>query len=251
MMSVCPSVCLSVRLSTFWLTYAFKFGICFAIRPCRLQWFLVAHEQNAKVHFCDNASLTDLGGGGVAGSLLPWVRKFYPQKGHFRPFLGLQLPFRIEWWTKVVVRGCSPPPSKISRAAYVGCPSSIHLSLLVIYFSHFRLGTSLQPLNGIHWNFTGSKISTYSTKLVGLLEGLPSLWGFGGGVENRWPPWPLIGWDIFDFLSATVARNLTKLNKKQDIRVLYQVRVFWPIRKARWPSWPLFCWYIFDFSSAV
>ena len=51
----------------------------------------------------------------------------------------------------------------------------------------------LKPLNGIHWNLTGSKISTPSTKFV----------FFGPIGETRWPPWPLIGWDIFDFSSET------------------------------------------------
>ena len=36
---------------------------------------------------------------------------------------------------------------------------------------------------------------------------------------------------------------------KQDLNVLYQVCVFWPIRKTRWPPWPLIGRAIFDFSS--
>ena len=50
--------------------------------------------------------------------------------------------------------------------------------------------SSLKPLIGIQRNLTGSKISMSSTKFV-----------FFGPIEKtRWPPWPLIGWDIFDFL---------------------------------------------------
>ena len=41
----------------------------------------------------------------------------------------------------------------------------------------------------------------------------------------RWPPWPLIGWDIFDF-SETAERNSKKLDRKQDLNVFYQVCVF-------------------------
>ena len=107
--------------------------------------------------------------------------------------------------------------------------------------------------------------------------------------KTRWPPLPLIGWDIFDFSSETIEHNSTKLDRKQDLNVLYQVCVFranrknkihfrlllwnrltefnetwqeaWsqcplpslcffrPIGKKRWPPWPLIGWDIFDFSS--
>ena len=74
----------------------------------------------------------------------------------------------------------------------------------------------LKPLNGIQRNLTGSKISTSSTKFV----------FFGPIRKTRWPPWPLIGWDIFDFSSETAEQNSTKLDRKQDLNVLYQVCVF-------------------------
>ena len=74
----------------------------------------------------------------------------------------------------------------------------------------------LKPLNGIQGNLTGSKISTSSTKFV----------FFGPIGTTRWPPWPLIGWDIFDFSSETAERNSTKLDRKQDLNILYQVCVF-------------------------
>ena len=74
----------------------------------------------------------------------------------------------------------------------------------------------LKPLNGIQRNLTGSKISTSSTKFV----------FFGLIRKTRWPPWPLIGWDILDFSSETAERNLTKLDRKQDLNILYQVCVF-------------------------
>ena len=72
---------------------------------------------------------------------------------------------------------------------------------------------------------------------------------FGPIGKTRWPPWPLIGWDIFDFSSETSERNSTTLDRKQDLNVLYQVCVFRADRKKRWPPWPLICWDIFDFSS--
>ena len=74
----------------------------------------------------------------------------------------------------------------------------------------------LKPLNGIQQNLTGSKISTPSTKFV----------FFGPIRKKRWLPWPLIGWDIFDFSSETAKRNSTKLDRKQDLNALYQVCFF-------------------------
>ena len=81
--------------------------------------------------------------------------------------------------------------------------------------------SSLQSLNGIQRNLTGNKISTSSTKFV----------LFGPIAKTRWPPWPLIGWDVFDFLSEIAERNSTKPDRKQTLNVLYQVCVFGPIWK--------------------
>ena len=82
-------------------------------------------------------------------------------------------------------------------------------------------------------------MSTSSTKFV-----------FFGPIEKtRWPPWPLIGLDIFDFSSETAEQNSTNLDWKQDPNVLYQVCVLGPIGKTRWPPWPLIGWDILDFSS--
>ena len=97
----------------------------------------------------------------------------------------------------------------------------------------------LKPLIGIQWNLTGSKISTSSTKFV----------FFGPIGKTRWPPWPLIGWDILDFSSETAKQNSTKLDRKQDLNASTKCVFFGPIGKTRWPPWPLIGWDIFDFSS--
>ena len=83
--------------------------------------------------------------------------------------------------------------------------------------------TSLKLLNGIQRNLImiGSKISTSSTKFL----------FFGTIRKARWPPRCLIGWYIFDFSSDNAERNSAKRDKKQDLNVLYQFRVLWPISK--------------------
>ena len=81
----------------------------------------------------------------------------------------------------------------------------------------------LKPLNRIQRNLTESKILMSSTKFV----------FFGPIGKTRWPPWLLIGWDILDFFSETPERNWTKLDRKQDLKVLYQVYVFQANRKNK------------------
>ena len=97
------------------------------------------------------------------------------------------------------------------------CPSSV-----VVNFSHFRL-LLWNGLNGIQRNFTGSKISMSSAMFVFFEP-------FG---KTRWSPLLLIGWDIFDFPSETTEWNSTKLDRKQDRSVLYQVCVFRADRKNK------------------
>ena len=79
-----------------------------------------------------------------------------------------------------------------------------------------------KPLNGIQPNLTGSKILTSSTKFV----------FFRPIGKTRWPPLALIVWDIFDFSSETAERNAMKLDRKQDLNVLYQFCVF----RAEWKN---------------
>ena len=91
-----------------------------------------------------------------------------------------------------------------------------------LWFAEAFSTSPLKPLSGIQQNLTGSKISMSSTKFV----------FFGPIGKTRWPPWPLIGWDIFNF-SETAKRNSTKLDRKQDLNVLYQVCVFRADRKNK------------------
>ena len=74
----------------------------------------------------------------------------------------------------------------------------------------------LKPLNRIQRNLIGSKGITPSTKFV-----------FIGPIgKTKWPPLPLIGWDIFDFSEETAERNSTKLERKQALNAFYHVCVF-------------------------
>ena len=72
-----------------------------------------------------------------------------------------------------------------------------------LWLAETFLTSPLKPLNGIQRNLTGSKISTSSTKFV----------FFEPIGKTRLPPWPLIGWDIFDFSSETAERNWMKLDR--------------------------------------
>ena len=62
---------------------------------------------------------------------------------------------------------------------------------------------------------------------------LPSLRFAGPIGKTRLPPRPLICLDIFDFSSETAERNSTKLDRKQDLNVLYQVCIFRVHRKNK------------------
>ena len=88
----------------------------------------------------------------------------------------------------------------------------------------FKFSTSLKPLNGIQLNLTGSKISTSSTKFV-----------FFGQIEKKKIKMAALVSDWlrhFDF-SETAERNSTKLDRKQEFTVLYQVCVFRADRKNK------------------
>ena len=56
---------------------------------------------------------------------------------------------------------------------------------------------------------------------------------YGSIRKPRLPYWPLIGWDIFYFFSKTAQWNSTKLHRKQDRNVLYQVCVYLTDQKTK------------------
>ena len=87
----------------------------------------------------------------------------------------------------------------------------------------------LKPLKGIQRNFTGSKISMSSTRFL----------FFRPIGKTRWPPWPLIGWDIFDFSSETAERNATKLEGSKISTSSDKFVFFGPIIKQKLPSWQI------------
>ena len=117
--------------------------------------------------------------------------------------------------------GIFSAPEPKAQVHYCDHALSVVRPSVVVNFSHFRL--PLKPLNGIQRNLTGSKISTSSTKFV----------FFRPIGKTRWLPWPLIGWDIFDFSSETAEQNSTKLDRKQDLNVLYKVCDFQADRKNK------------------
>ena len=101
------------------------------------------------------------------------------------------------------------------------CPSSVRPSS-VVNFSHFRL---------LLWNRWTEFNETWQEARS--QRPVPSFCFSSRSEKTRWPPWSLIGWDIFNFSSETAERNSTKLDRKQDLKVLYQVCVFRADRKNK------------------
>ena len=135
---------------------------------------------------------------------------------HFRLLLWNRWTEFNETWQEA--RSQSPLPS-LCFSGWSEKQDGRHSLWLTETFST----SPLKPLNRIQQNLTGKKILMSSTKFV----------FFGPIGKIRSPPWPLIGWDIFDFFSETAKRNSTKLDRKQDLNVFYQVCVFWDDLKSK------------------
>ena len=132
---------------------------------------------------------------------------------HFRLFLWNQWTEFNESWQEA--RSQRPLPN----LWFSGRSKKKMAALASDWLRHFRL--LLWNRWRIQRNLTGSKISMSSTKFV----------FFGPIGKTRWPPWPLIGWDILDFSDETAERNSTKLDRKQELSVFYQVCVIGADRK--------------------
>ena len=100
------------------------------------------------------------------------------------------------------------------------CPSSVRPSVCPsLTISHFRL---------LLWNHRMEFNKTWQEARS--QRPLRSLC-FSG--KTRWPPWSLIGLDIFDFSSETTEQNSTQLDRNQDLNILYQVCFFRADRKNK------------------
>ena len=103
------------------------------------------------------------------------------------------------------------------------------------------LTSPLKPLKRICRDLTESKNSMSSARFVFFVL----IW------KTRWPPWPLIGWDIFDFFSEPLNRIIRNLTGSKNSTSSTKFLFVGPIWKPRWPPWPLICWDIFDYSSGT
>ena len=161
---------------------------------------LSAPEPKAKVHYCDHA--------------LSVVRMSVVNFSHFRLLHWNNWKEFNETWQEA--RTQHP-----LRSLCFSGRSEKQDGRPGLWMAEAYSTSPLKPLNWIQRNLTGSKISMSSTKFL-----------FFGPIEKtRWPPWPLIGWDIFDFSSETAKQNSMKLDRKQDINVLYQPCVLRADRK--------------------
>ena len=174
-----------------------------------MDWIVLfsSPEPKAQVSYCHSAP-------SVRPSVVrrPSVRKL----SHFRLLLWNRWTEFNETWQKA--RSQRPLPSLCFSGRSEKQDGRPGLWLAETFST-----SPLKLLNRIQRNLTGSKISTRSSKFV----------FFGPIGKTRWPPWPLIGWDIFDFSSETAERNSTKLDRKQDLNALYQVCVFRADRKNK------------------
>ena len=95
-----------------------------------------------------------------------------------------------------------------------------------------------------NWNFKEGPLNSRTFQgqihFQGLFKENPKFKDFSRTVKST-----------IDFSSETTERNSTKLDRKQDFNVFYQVCVFLADRKTIWQPWPLICWDIFDFSEST
>ena len=171
--------------------------------------FFSAPEPKAHVHYCDHA--------------LSVVRQSVVNFSHFRLLLWNRWTEFNETWRQEARSQC-PLPSLCFLGQSEKQDDRPGLWLAET-FSTF----SLKPMNGIQRNLIGSMISTSSIMFV----------FFGPIGKTRWRPWPLIGWDIFDFFSETAEGNSQNLIGSKISTSSTKFVFFGLIGKTRWPPWPL------------
>ena len=171
--------------------------------------FVLVHL--SQVHYCDHALSVRL-------SVRPSVVNF----SHFRLLLWNPLLEFNENWEEARSQGPLPSLCFSGRSdKQDGRPG--------FWLAETFSTSPLKPLNRIQRNLTGSKISRSSTKFVFFLP-------IG---KTRWPPWLLIGWEMFDFSSETAELISTQLDRKQDLNILFQVCLFGPIGKQKGQPWSI------------
>ena len=100
-------------------------------------------------------------------------------------------PFDISVGVWVIVRGLSQISFFLVHLSRRLKCTIVIMRCRGLWLAETSSTSPLKPLNGIQRNLTESNISMSSTKFV-------FFWPTG---KTRWPPWPLIGWNIFDFSS--------------------------------------------------
>ena len=114
--------------------------------------------------------------------------------------------------SKIENDGPKVPKTKVDRRTWLHLPSGTHWSNSYFFWDVYIFNDS----SALLWLRVARRPSILN--LFGVF--------IGPIGKTRWPPWPLVGWDIFDFCSKTAERNSTKLYRKQDPKVIYQVYVF-------------------------
>ena len=102
-----------------------------------------------------------------------------------------------------------------------GCPS--------YWLADTFLTSHLESLNGSQLNLTGKQD----------LSVIYQFCVFRVDRKTKWPLRPLIGWDIFDFSSATSEWNWTKLDRTQDLKVIRCTlcAMLYPSLQPKYISW--------------
>ena len=146
-----------------------------------------------------------------------WLAEtFSTSSQSLKPLNGIQTKLDRKRDLNVLYPVCvfrADPKSKIAALA----------SNWLRYFSFL----SLQSLNGIQRNMKGTKTSMSSTKFV----------YFGPIRKPSWPPWPLIGWDTFDF--SETAETWQEARSQSHLPSLC---FSGSLEKPRWSTWPLIGW---------